>query len=45
LAVLRFTIVTNFVACSTGRSAGFAPLRILSTNVAACRQRSTKSIP
>jgi hypothetical protein len=29
--VLRLTIVTNLVACSTGMSPGFAPLRILST--------------
>lgn len=27
-------MVSNVVGCSTGRSAGFAPLRILSTNVA-----------
>ena len=31
LAVLRLMINSNFVGCSTGRSAGFAPLRILST--------------
>ena len=31
LAVLRFTTSSNFVDCSTGRSAGLAPLRILST--------------
>ena len=30
-AVLRLIIDSNFVGCSTGRSAGFAPLRILST--------------
>ena len=29
-AVLRFITSSNFVGCSTGRSAGFAPLRILS---------------
>jgi hypothetical protein len=40
-AVFRFTVIVNFVACSTGRSAGFPPLSILSTNVAAYRQRST----
>src|SRR5215472_16164145 len=28
LAVLRLIIVSNLVGCSTGRSAGFAPLRI-----------------
>jgi hypothetical protein len=31
LAVLRLITSSNFVACSTGRSPGFAPLRILST--------------
>ncbi len=31
LAVLRLTTSSNFAGCSTGRSAGFAPLRILST--------------
>jgi len=30
-AVFMFMISSNFVGCSTGRSAGFAPLRILST--------------
>src|SRR5215831_7523428 len=29
LAVLRLITVSNLVGCSTGRSAGFAPLRIL----------------
>src|SRR5262249_53370970 len=33
LAVLRLTISSNFVGCSIGRSAGFAPLKILSTKV------------
>jgi hypothetical protein len=33
---------SNFVGCSTGRSAGFAPLRILSTYVAARRNKSVK---
>ena len=28
-AVLRLMTNSNFVGCSTGRSAGFAPLRIL----------------
>src|SRR5215207_7242979 len=32
-AVLRFTTSSNLVGCSTGRSDGFAPLRILSTYV------------
>src|SRR5581483_2747033 len=31
LAAFRFTTNSNFVGCSTGRSAGLAPLRILST--------------
>ena len=31
LAVLRLMTSSNFVGCSIGRSAGFAPLRILST--------------
>src|SRR5215468_10069476 len=30
-AVLRLITSSNFVGCSTGRSAGLAPLRILST--------------
>ena len=30
-AVLRLITNSNFVGCATGRSAGFAPLRILST--------------
>jgi hypothetical protein len=28
VAVLRLMTSSNFVGCSTGRSAGFAPLRI-----------------
>jgi hypothetical protein len=31
LAVLRLMTSSNLVGCSTGKSAGFAPLRILST--------------
>ena len=31
LAVLRLMTSSNFVVCSTGRSPGFAPFRILST--------------
>src|SRR6516162_1506279 len=31
LAVTKFTMRSNFVGCSTGMSAGFAPRRILST--------------
>src|SRR5262245_45182022 len=45
LAVLRLTIVPNLVDRSTGRSLGFAPFRILSTNVAARRNMSRKLIP
>src|SRR5882724_12317039 len=37
LAVLRLITSSNFVGCSTGRSPSFAPLRILSTYVAARR--------
>jgi hypothetical protein len=33
-AVLRLRTMSNFVACSTGRSVGFAPLKILSTKYA-----------
>ena len=31
LAVFRLITISNFVDCSTGKSAGFVPLRILST--------------
>src|SRR5215470_13730372 len=37
LAVLRLITNSNFVGCSTGRSAGLVPLRILSTKTAARR--------
>ena len=40
LAVLRLMASSNFVGCSTGRSAGWAPFRILSTYVAARRKLS-----
>src|SRR6266446_5212460 len=43
LAVLRLITSSNFVGCSMGRSAGFAPLKILSTYTAACRYISGKS--
>ena len=36
-AVLRLMISSNFVGCSTGRSAGLAPFRILSTKYATRR--------
>src|SRR5215510_7954170 len=39
-AVLRLMANSNLVGCSTGRSAGLAPLRILSTKVAARRNNS-----
>ena len=42
-AVVRLTIHSILVARSTGRSAGLAPLRILSTNTAARRNRSGAS--
>src|SRR5947209_20454421 len=40
-AVLRLMTSSNFVGCSTGRSAGLAPLMILSTKNAARRQAVT----
>ena len=40
LAVLRLITRSNFDGCSTGMPLGFAPLRILSTNVAARRRTS-----
>lgn len=40
-AVVRLIVKSNLVGCSTGRSAGEAPRRILSTYVAACRYRSS----
>ena len=40
LAVLRLIRSSNFVGCSTGRSAGFAPLRILSMNAPARRYKA-----
>jgi hypothetical protein len=45
LAVLRLMTSSNFVGCSTGRSAGLAPFRILSTITAARRRRSTGLAP
>src|SRR5262245_33018814 len=44
-AVVRLMTRSNFVGCSTGRSAGFAPRRILSTYSAARRNRSEKFTP
>src|SRR6266516_2650328 len=45
LAVLRLITNSNLVGCSTGRSAGLAPLKILSTKVAARRCWSTRFGP
>jgi hypothetical protein len=39
-AVVRLTTSSKVVGCSTGRSAGFAPFKILSTRSAARRNRS-----
>src|SRR5262249_5781119 len=41
-AVFRLITNSNFIGCSTGRSAGLAPFRILSTYVAARRYKSAK---
>jgi hypothetical protein len=45
LAVLRLRTSSNLVGCSTGKSAGLAPFNILSTNVAARRNKSEISVP
>src|SRR5262249_12370027 len=42
LAVLRFIKSSNFVGCSMGRSAGFAPFGMASTYVAPRRFRSVR---
>ena len=44
-AVFRLITSSNLVGCSTGRSAGFAPLKILSTKRADRRNRSRRSGP
>src|SRR5262249_33708035 len=44
-AVRMLTTSSNLVGCSTGRSAGFAPRRILSVRRAARRQRSGRFGP
>src|SRR5215471_18703140 len=44
-AVLRLMTNSNWFGCSIGRSPGFAPLRILSTKVAARRRKSAKLSP
>jgi len=43
--VFRLTTSSNRVGCSTGRSAGLAPFRILSTSVAARSKFSWKTCP
>jgi len=45
LAVFRFSVNSKLVGCSTGKSDGFAPLRILATNEAARRNIGSGSIP
>src|SRR5262249_11705929 len=45
LAVLRLITNSNLVGCSTGRSPGFAPFNILSTNVAALLNNAEMSTP
>src|SRR5438094_317933 len=45
LAVFKFIKSSNLVGCSTGSSAGFAPLRILSTYVAERRYNSALDGP
>ena len=44
-AAFRLMTYSNVVACSRGSSAGFAPLRILSTNLATPRLRRKSSAP
>jgi len=40
LAVLRLITISNLVGCSTGKSAGVAPFKILTTYVAATSRAS-----
>lgn len=44
-AVFKLTTSSNLVGCSIGRSAGLAPLRILSTSAAARSKFSRRSAP
>src|SRR5262245_54250739 len=44
-ADMEFITRLNFVGCSTGRSAGFVPFRILSTKMAARRHESSRLAP
>src|SRR6516165_1762551 len=45
LAVLRFSTNSNLVGCSTGKSAGLATLRILSTYCAALANMASAFAP
>src|SRR5262245_40146689 len=45
LAVFKLTVSSNLVGCCTGRSAGLAPLKILSTKLAERRKRSGRLGP
>src|SRR3954464_6302211 len=45
LAVFKLITSSNLVGCSTGRSAGFAPLKILSTKNADRRKKSRHKGP
>src|SRR5262245_4642133 len=45
LATLTLMTSSNLVVCSTGRSAGLAPFRILSTKLANRRMPATPLIP
>src|SRR6266704_75249 len=45
LAVLRLMTSSNFVGCSTGRSRGFAPFRILSTKRGAAPEEIAQARP
>src|SRR5262244_1423827 len=44
-AAFRLMMNSNFFGCSTGRSAGLAPFRILSTYVAVRRSKSVTLTP
>src|SRR6266852_8509941 len=44
-AVLALTTSSNLVGCSTGTSAGLAPLRTLATIIAVCRHISARLGP
>ena len=45
LAAFKLTTNSNFIGCSTGRSAGVLPFKILSTYVAARRSKSKLFTP